>query len=82
MKNIINNCYCWKAVTKSLKSAGFSQRTINRLGWNYPSVGLDLHSVRVLSNGKVLVGFYENSAIKYDLYSGRSLRICRLQKSM
>lgn len=82
MKNIINNCYCWEAINQSLLSSGFSQKSIDRLGWTYPAAGYDLNSVRVLSNKKVLVGFYEDSAIKYDLYSGRSLRICRLQKSL
>jgi len=82
MKNIINNCYCWKAVTKSLKSAGFSQKAINRLGWTYPAANNHLYSVRVLSNKKVLVGFFEDFELKYDLYSGKSFRICRLQKSL
>jgi hypothetical protein len=82
MKNLISKCYCWKAVTKSLKSAGFSQRSVSRLGWTYPAFGLDLYSVRVLSSGKVLVGFYEDSILKYDLYSGKSFRMCRLQKSL
>jgi hypothetical protein len=80
MKDLISDCYCWKALTKTLKTAGFSQRAINRLGWTYPAAGYDLNSVRVLSNGKVIVGFYEGSKLQYDLYSGKSFRICRLKR--
>jgi len=81
MKNILEKCYCWHDEEASLKENGFTEKAINRLDRNYRGLGFTLYSIRILPSGGIIVGFYDDECLNYELYSGKSMRLCRLKKN-
>ncbi len=83
MRNITKNCFDWRSTELALTSERFAKKSIDRLIECYmkPS-GIYLESVRILPSGRVAIAYTDADCIlTYDIYSGKSLRACRMIKT-